>query len=114
MIGGALAGFGWWMLRRHTEVPPLTETIDQPRANSAPDDDDRCGAASAASSARAHHSAARVRPANSPPRLGDLGTSRWALTPRDREILLACAAGAGLAAVYSVPVGGALFAPPSS
>ena len=27
MIGGALAGFGWWMLRRRTEVPPLTETI---------------------------------------------------------------------------------------
>ncbi len=42
--------------------------------------------------------------------LGDLGTSRWALTARDREILLACGAGAGLAAVYSVPVGGALFA----
>ena len=29
---------------------------------------------------------------------------------RDREILLACAAGAGLGAVYSVPLGGALFA----
>jgi H+/Cl- antiporter ClcA len=42
--------------------------------------------------------------------LGDFGTSRWSLTPRDREILLACAAGAGLAAVYSVPLGGALFA----
>jgi H+/Cl- antiporter ClcA len=42
--------------------------------------------------------------------LGDLGTSRWALTPRDREILLACAAGAGLGAVYSVPLGGAIFA----
>ena len=42
--------------------------------------------------------------------LGDLGTSRWSLTPRDREILLACAAGAGLGAVYSVPLGGALFA----
>jgi H+/Cl- antiporter ClcA len=41
---------------------------------------------------------------------GDLGTSRWALTARDREILLACAAGAGLGAVYSVPLGGALFA----
>ena len=39
-----------------------------------------------------------------------MGTSRWSLTPRDREILLACAAGAGLAAVYSVPIGGALFA----
>jgi H+/Cl- antiporter ClcA len=42
--------------------------------------------------------------------LGDFGTSRCSITPRDREILLACAAGAGLAAVYSVPVGGALFA----
>jgi H+/Cl- antiporter ClcA len=42
--------------------------------------------------------------------LGDFGTTRLTLTARDREILLACAAGAGLAAVYSVPLGGALFA----
>jgi H+/Cl- antiporter ClcA len=42
--------------------------------------------------------------------LGDLGTSRWALTAGDRRVLLACAAGAGLSAVYSVPIGGALFA----
>ena len=42
--------------------------------------------------------------------LGDFGTTRLALTARDREILLACAAGAGLGAVYSVPLGGALFA----
>jgi H+/Cl- antiporter ClcA len=41
---------------------------------------------------------------------GDFGTSRLSLTARDREILLACAAGAGLGAVYSVPLGGALFA----
>ena len=27
MIGGALAGFGWWMLRRRTEVPTLADTI---------------------------------------------------------------------------------------
>ena len=31
------------------------------------------------------------------------------LTDREREILLACAAGAGLGAVYAVPLGGALF-----
>ncbi|MEI6254622.1 MAG: chloride channel protein, partial [Mycobacteriaceae bacterium] len=31
-------------------------------------------------------------------------------TARDREILLGCAAGAGLGAVYGVPIGGALFA----
>jgi H+/Cl- antiporter ClcA len=41
---------------------------------------------------------------------GELGTSRLSLTARDREILLACAAGAGLGAVYSVPLGGAFFA----
>src|SRR5262249_53551872 len=27
MIGGALAGLGWWFLRRRTEVPPLEATI---------------------------------------------------------------------------------------
>jgi len=37
---------------------------------------------------------------------------RWLkrLSPQDREILLGCAAGAGLGAVYAVPLGGALFA----
>jgi H+/Cl- antiporter ClcA len=39
-----------------------------------------------------------------------LGTSRLTLTAEDRRVLLGCAAGAGLAAVYSVPMGGALFA----
>src|SRR6185312_17480201 len=43
--------------------------------------------------------------------LGDFATG-WLkrLSARDREILLACAAGAGLGAVYAVPLGGALFA----
>ncbi|MDT5015630.1 MAG: hypothetical protein QOD39_1790, partial [Mycobacterium sp.] len=27
MAGGALAGFGWWMLRRRAEVPSLNATI---------------------------------------------------------------------------------------
>jgi H+/Cl- antiporter ClcA len=42
--------------------------------------------------------------------LGDFATG-WLkrLSARDREILLACAAGAGLGAVYAVPLGGALF-----
>ena len=31
------------------------------------------------------------------------------LTPRERRIIIACGAGAGLAAVYNVPFGGALF-----
>ena len=113
MIGGALAGFGWWMLRRRTEVPKLEPTIKEhkpiPRMVMSIDAGLQVllvgtGASLGREGAPRQFSAA----------LGDLGTSRWtsrgALTPGDREILLACAAGAGLAAVYSVPIGGALFA----
>lgn len=109
MIGGALAGFGWWMLRRRTEVPPLAETIAShrriPRLPLSLD---------AALQVLLVGSGASLGREGAPRQfaaaLGDFGTSRWSLTPKDREILLACAAGAGLAAVYSVPLGGALFA----
>jgi H+/Cl- antiporter ClcA len=37
-------------------------------------------------------------------------SERAGVTARERRILVACGAGAGLAAVYSVPLGGALFA----
>ena len=109
MVGGALAGFGWWMLRRRSEVPALAETIAShrrlPRLPLSLDAGLQVllvgsGASLGREGAPRQFAAA----------LGDFGTSRWSLTPRDREILLACAAGAGLAAVYSVPLGGALFA----
>jgi H+/Cl- antiporter ClcA len=109
MIGGALAGCGWWLLRRRTEVPGLTETIKNHRAiPRVPMSIDAClqvlivgsGASLGREGAPRQLAAA----------LGDFGTTRLTLTARDREILLACAAGAGLAAVYSVPLGGALFA----
>ena len=109
MIGGALAGFGWWLLRRGAEVPPLAKTISShqriPRLPLSID---------AALQVLLVGSGASLGREGAPRQfaaaLGDLGTSRSSLTARDREILLACAAGAGLAAVYSVPVGGALFA----
>jgi H+/Cl- antiporter ClcA len=109
MIGGALAGFGWWLLRHRGDVPSLTALIAEhrpiPRWRMSID----AGlqvllVGSGASLGR--EGAPRALAAA----LGDFGTSRWSLTPRDREILLACAAGAGLGAVYSVPLGGALFA----
>jgi H+/Cl- antiporter ClcA len=109
MVGGALAGLGWWMLRGRSEVPALAETIaGHQRLPRLPLSLDAglqvllvgSGASLGREGAPRQFAAA----------LGDFGTSRWSLTPRDREILLACAAGAGLAAVYSVPLGGALFA----
>jgi H+/Cl- antiporter ClcA len=109
MTGGALAGFGWWMLRRRTEVPPLSAAITSPRPLPRMPLSIDAGlqvllVGSGASLGR------EGAPRQFAAALGDFGTTRLSLTPRDREILLACAAGAGLGAVYSVPLGGALFA----
>jgi H+/Cl- antiporter ClcA len=109
MIGGAVAGCGWWILRRRTDIPGLTETIKNHRAIPRVPMSIDAGlqvllVGSGASLGR------EGAPRQLAAALGDFGTSRLALTARDREILLACAAGAGLGAVYSVPLGGALFA----
>lgn len=109
MIGGLLAAVGWFLLRRHGDVPSLSTTIAEhrpiPRWRMSID---------AALQVLIVGSGASLGREGAPRQLAaaasDAGTSRWALTPRDREILLACAAGAGLGAVYSVPLGGALFA----
>ncbi len=109
MVGGALAGLGWWLLRRRVEVPKLEPTIKAhkpiPRLTMMIDAGLQVllvGTGASLGREGAPRQAAAA--------FGDIGISRWTLTPRDREILLACAAGAGLGAVYSVPVGGALFA----
>jgi H+/Cl- antiporter ClcA len=109
MIGGALAGCGWWILRRRTDVPGLTETIKNHRSipRVALSIDAGLQVLIVGSGASLGREGA---PRQFAAALGDFGTTRLTLTPRDREILLACAAGAGLAAVYSVPLGGALFA----
>jgi H+/Cl- antiporter ClcA len=109
MLGGALAGCGWWILRRRTEVPGLTETIKShgaiPRWPLSIDAGLQVLIVGSGASLGREGAPRQLAAA-----LGDFGTTRLALTPRDREILLACAAGAGLGAVYSVPLGGALFA----
>ena len=109
MVGGALAGLGWWILRSRTMVPPLSAAIASPdRMRLLPFGVDAAlqvlvvgsGASLGREGAPRQFAAA----------LADLGIG-WLkrMSPRDREILLACAAGAGLGAVYAVPLGGALF-----
>lgn len=109
MVGGALAGCGWWLLRRRADVPSLAGVIAEhrPLPRIALTVDAALQVLVVGSGASLGREGA---PRQFAAALGDLGTSRWTLTPRDREILLGCAAGAGLAAVYGVPVGGALFA----
>jgi H+/Cl- antiporter ClcA len=109
MVGGAVAAVGWWILRSRTEVPPLAQTIARhdriPRLSWSIDAVLQVllvgsGASLGREGAPRQFAAA----------LGDFGIG-WLkrLSRRDREILLACAAGAGLGAVYAVPLAGALF-----
>jgi H+/Cl- antiporter ClcA len=110
MVGGGLAGLGWWILRSRADIPPLSEAIESgERIRLLPFGIDAAlqvvvvgsGASLGREGAPRQFAAA----------LGDFGMG-WLkrLSARDREILLACAAGAGLGAVYAVPLGGALFA----
>ena len=110
MVGGGLAGLGWWILRSRADIPPLSEAIENgERIRLLPFGFDAAlqvlvvgsGASLGREGAPRQFAAA----------LGDFGMG-WLkrLSVRDREILLACAAGAGLGAVYAVPLGGALFA----
>jgi H+/Cl- antiporter ClcA len=109
MVGGALAGLGWWVLRSRTDVPSLSAAIASPeRIRLVPFGVDAAlqvlVVGSGASLGR------EVAPRQLAVALGNFAMG-WLkrLSPRDREILLACAAGAGLGAVYAVPLGGALF-----
>jgi H+/Cl- antiporter ClcA len=109
MVGGALAGGGWWILRRCTKVPSLSAAISSPKPLprwSLSIDAGLQVLLVGAGASLGREGAPRQLAAA----LSDFGTTRLSLTARDREILLACAAGAGLGAVYSVPLGGALFA----
>lgn len=109
MVGGALAGLGWWILRPRAEVPPLSTAIrNRDRIRLVPFAFDAAlqvvVVGSGASLGR------EVAPRQLAVGLGNFATG-WLkrLSPQDRKILLACAAGAGLGAVYAVPLGGTLF-----
>src|SRR5271156_6063027 len=110
MVGGALGGLGWWILRSRTEVPSMSKAIaNRERIPVVP------FVVDAALQVLVVCSGASLGREEAPRQFavafGDFATG-WLkrLSARDREILLACAAGAGLGAVYAVPLGGALFA----
>ncbi len=117
-VGGALAGFGWWMLRRRSGVPSLSATIagtkpmqHLPMAADAALQVVAVGSGASLGRETAPRQLAAVLTSYGTTWLGRLTASTMStLTARDREILLSCAAGAGLGAVYSVPLGGAFFA----
>jgi H+/Cl- antiporter ClcA len=117
-VGGALAGFGWWILRRRSGAPSLSATIagkqpmrHLPMAADAALQVVAVGSGASLGRETAPRQLAAVLSSFGTTWLGRLTSSTLgSLTARDREILLSCAAGAGLGAVYSVPLGGAFFA----
>jgi H+/Cl- antiporter ClcA len=108
-IGCALAGAGWWLLRRRATVPGLTESIRQDRPF-----DHKPMAIDALLQVLAVGSGASLGREQAPrlfaASFAERVIGRGTLPAPLRRILLASAAGAGLAAVYNVPAAGVLFA----
>jgi H+/Cl- antiporter ClcA len=108
-IGCGVAGLGWWLLRRKAAVPGLNESIREGRPFSQVP-----MAVDALMQVLAVGSGASLGREQAPRLFAAAATEltiRWScLPPRYRRILLASAAGAGLSAVYNVPLAGALYA----
>lgn len=110
LVSGLIAGFGWWMLARWGRpLVSVNEAVDDPSREMPP-------------ATTVVHDLLQIITVGlgsplgrevAPRELGVLGASllsRWARLPEEnRRVLVACGAGAGLAAVYNVPFAGALF-----
>lgn len=110
VVGGALAGLGWWLYRRAVTNPAsVTAAVagtDCLRLRSAvPDALLQILSVGAGASLGREGAPRQVGAA-----LGGWLSDRLLLDAAHRRRLVACGAGAGLAAVYNVPAGGALFA----
>ena len=110
VLCGAVAGFGWWALYRWGK--PLVSI-----AAAVKSDQPRMPLVSTALHALLQIiTVALGSPLGrevAPREIGAVSASwlarRFSLTVRETQIMIACGAGAGLAAVYNVPLGGAVF-----
>jgi H+/Cl- antiporter ClcA len=110
LIGGAFGAVAWYLLRRFAKGP--TEVDDSLWRGTGELSFWRSLGTSAISEVVIGFGASIGREA-APKLMGGASGSviaRWArLTPQQRRLLVSCGAGSGLAAVYNVPIGGALF-----
>ncbi|PZF58772.1 chloride channel protein [Curtobacterium sp. MCSS17_008] len=106
---GVLTGVAWWALRRWAKpVVSVTAAVGGKRMPAL------ATVANAGVQILAVGLGASIGKEVAPREIGawlsQLVTARAGLTAREARILVACGAAAGLAAVYDVPLGGALFA----
>ncbi|HEX2894003.1 MAG TPA: chloride channel protein [Marmoricola sp.] len=110
-VGGAIAGVGWWIHRRVTRgnvsvTHALRSVTDRMKIAPVAADGLLQIVAVGAGASLGREGAPREIGAA----FGDRLAGWFGLDGRDRRILLAAGAGAGLAAVYNVPVSGVAFA----
>ena len=110
MIAGVFGGGAWYLLRRFTagEKSELDDVVWHGGRLSA-----RRSLGTGLISEIVIGLGASIGREQAPKLLGGVAGSlladRFRLTPAQRRLLVACGGGAGLAAVYNVPLGGALF-----
>jgi H+/Cl- antiporter ClcA len=107
-VAGAIGALGWWALRRWARpVVSVEQSVDGRRMPAF------VTAANAALQIVIVGLGASIGREVAPRELGALVagwlSERVGISARERRILVACGAGAGLAAVYSVPLSGAVF-----
>ena len=109
-LGGAIVGFGWWLQRRHipADVTVGHALANPERAVPVPQTIVDC-----ALQIIAVGFGASLGREGAPRQLGAAGgavvAGRLGLSVAQRRTVVACGAGAGLAAAYNVPLGGAVF-----
>jgi chloride channel protein, CIC family len=111
LVAGAIGGIAWFLLRRYTsgEQSDLDDVVwgDGARLSF------RRSLGTSVISEVVIGMGASIGRENAPKLMGGASASLlagWARLSREqRRLLMACGAGAGLAAVYNVPLGGALF-----
>ncbi|RKR73357.1 chloride channel protein [Frondihabitans australicus] len=109
VAAGVLVAPAWWALRRYgTKIVGVQKAVDGTRMPSL------VTVGNAGIQILAVGLGASIGKEVAPREIGawlaQLVTARAGLTARETRILVACGAAAGLAAVYDVPLGGALFA----
>jgi len=112
LLGGSIVALGWWWHRRRydAEDVSVTRVLREPATSLSI----RAAVADAVLQVVAVGAGASLGREGAPRQTGaalaDWITTQLGIRPPGRRTLLACGAGAGLAAVYNVPLAGALFA----
>jgi len=109
VIAGVLGGVGWYLLRRSD--PPIVSDEDAERGAKMPVVKTTLdGLLQMAVIGLGASTGRELAPRQMGALVGAWLSDRTGLSKEERRALVACGAGAGLAAVYNVPLGGAIFA----